>query len=271
MRHAVTKLVLSLTSSAAILAAPATTFAEDAGEPVKVACAGEHSTNSVHVDDADEYPPRLQALLAPGYEVMNFGFPRATVKTENITFVGAVPFLQTVEYANSVAFGPDIVIVGPFGRHDSAANYADVASIDRQKFTAGLEAIVRAYQALDSKPVIYLALPIPFPSGTGEGVISAVVLPATNDVARTFHLPVIDHWSAFLGKRDLFSDPDHFTPDGIQRMAEVVRDALRSAGAGSTPARSSGCAVGCAAVPPWGLAVAVVAAAWYGIRKRKKG
>src|SRR3954467_4915735 len=61
---------------------------------IKVACGGEHSTNSVHVDDADESPPRLQALLGPGYQVMNFGFPRATVQTENLTFPNAMPFVQ---------------------------------------------------------------------------------------------------------------------------------------------------------------------------------
>jgi hypothetical protein len=217
------------------------------GDVIKVACGGEHSTNSVHVDDADEYPPRLQALLGPAYQVMNFGFPRATVQTENLTFPNAMPFVQTMEFMASLAFAPDVVVLGPFGRHDSAANYADPAAIDRQKFTAGLEAIVRAYQALPRKPTIYLALPIPFPFGTGEGVMSAVVLPATRDVAQRLGLPVIDHWSVFLGKRELFADPDHFTPDGIQRMAQVVQAAIApgtvdgGAPAGGAPARASGC------------------------------
>src|SRR5690242_19227511 len=105
---------------------------------IKVACAGEHTTNSVYIADQDEYPAQLQALLGPGYQVMNFGYPRATVQTENITFPNAQPLAQTMEFAASLAFGPDIVVLGPFGRHDSAADYANPAAIDRAKFTAGL-------------------------------------------------------------------------------------------------------------------------------------
>lgn len=240
---------LLLLAGFASLALPCAARADVGVDVVKVACAGEHSTNSVHVDDADEYPPRLQALLGAGYQVMNFGFPRATVQTENITFPNAMPYLQTMEFMASLAFAPDVVVLGPFGRHDSAANYADSAAIDRARFTAGLEAIVRAYQALPHQPTIYLALPIPFPFGTGEGVMSAVVLPATRDVAQRLNLPVIDHWNVFLGKRELFADPDHFTPDGIQRMAQVVQAAIApgtvdgGAPSGAAPARASGCTV----------------------------
>jgi acyl-CoA thioesterase I len=286
----VTKVVFSIVLAAATLVPPAA-LADDGGAAIdapvagggpviKVACAGEHSTNSVYVADGDEYPARLQALLGTGYQVMNFGYPRATVQTEGITFPNAMALIQTMEFSSSVAYAPDIVILGPFGRHDSAANYADPAAIDRPRFTAGLEAIVRAYQALPSKPTIYLALPIPYPSGTGEGVMSAVVLPATRDVARSFHLPVIDHWSVFLGKGDLFSNADHFTPDGIQRMAEVVRDSLASAGDAGAPsappdaasppaARSSGCAVARAPARPWGLALVVVTVL-FRLRKRHR-
>jgi hypothetical protein len=264
--------VLTVLVAAGASAEDGGTTTDDGGAPIKIACAGEHTTNSVYVDDKDEYPARLQALLGAGYQVMNFGFPRATVQTENITFPNAVPLLQTMEFAASVAFAPDIVVLGPFGRHDSAANYGDPAAIDRQKFTTGLENIVRAYQGLPSKPTIYLALPVPYPSGTGQGVMSAVVLPATRDVARAFHLPVVDHWDFFLGKAELFSNPDHFTPDGIQRMTEVVRDALFSAGdagapgpapdaaVGSSSSRSSGCAVtGSAPFPPGPLLLILAA------------
>jgi lysophospholipase L1-like esterase len=231
-----------------LMAAAAPAVAQDGGPVVvKVACAGEHTTNSVYVADQDEYPARLQALLGAAYQVMNFGYPRATVQTENLTFPNAMPLVQTMEFAASLAYGPDVVVIGPFGRHDSAADYASAAAIDRQKFTAGLTALVRAYRGLPRPPAIYLALPVPYPSGTGEGVMSAVVLPATRDVARSEGLPVIDYWTRFLGKPELFSNADHFTPEGIQRQAELVRDALLShgdAGASSASAASSGCAVG---------------------------
>jgi MYXO-CTERM domain-containing protein len=251
--------------------------AMDGAAPIKVACAGEHTTNSVYVDDAEEYPARLQALLGGGYQVMNFGYPRATVQTENITFPNAMPLVQTMEFAASLAYRPDIVVIGPFGRHDSAADYANVAAIDRQKFTAGLQAIVRAYRALPGSPRIYLALPVPYPFGTGEGVMSAVVLPATRDVARIEGLPVIDHWSYFLGKRELFSNADHFTPDGIQRMAELVRDTILAQGDGGAPAgggapataSSSGCSL--ASGTPAALAPVILLAALLLRRRRRAG
>ena len=60
--------------------------------------------------------------------------------------------------------------------------------------------------------------------------MSAVVLPATQEVAAKHALPEVDHWNVFLGKPELFVNADHFTPDGIQRMAETVRAALQSSG-----------------------------------------
>lgn len=193
----------------------------------KIACAGEHSTQSAFVADTDEYPALLQALLGADFEVVNFGYRRATVQTDGPSlYPMSTPYLQTVEFQQSLAFAPDVVVLGPFGRHDSNAQYADAGSIDRVKFTAGLKAICDAYAALPKKPRVLLALPVPYPFGAGDGVMSQVVLPATHDVAAQLQLQEVNHWDVALGHPELFLDPDHFTDAGIARMAATVRDAL---------------------------------------------
>jgi alpha-L-fucosidase 2 len=194
---------------------------------LRVACAGEHSTQSAFVADPDEYPALLQPLLGAGYQVGNFGYRRATVQLDGPSlYPASTPYLQTAEYQNSVVFQPDVVILGPFGRHDCNLEYADAGSIDRAKFTTGLKNIVAAYRALPKPPRILIALPIPYANGDGVGVMHEVVLPATHEVATELGLAEIDHWNTFLGQPVLFANPDHFTDAGIELMAATVRDAL---------------------------------------------
>src|SRR6185436_20065552 len=105
-----------------------------AAAPIKVACIGEHTTHS-HAFPAlnretqpvgmQEYPALLQTRLGAGYDVRNFGDCCASV-TQGYSTVGQEnhPYVQGSNagdgpaYNESIAFLPDIVVIGSWGRHD---------------------------------------------------------------------------------------------------------------------------------------------------------
>jgi len=94
--------------------------------PIKVACVGEHTTHG-HAFPAtnrenqppgmQEYPTQLQTMLGPGYDVRNFGDCCASVlqgyavQETHPYVLGSNPG-EGPGYAESIAFLPDIVIIG---------------------------------------------------------------------------------------------------------------------------------------------------------------
>ena len=95
----------------------------------KVACCGEHTTHSSHPAFLPEYPGRVGELLGADYEVENFGFATAVVTAA----VGdpakegggkARVYSETEEAAACAAFAPDIIVLGPFGKHDALGPFS---------------------------------------------------------------------------------------------------------------------------------------------------
>src|SRR5882672_8443902 len=121
-------------SSAALAAALAWNGGRTAdAAPLKVACIGEHTTHSHHFPALNresqpvgmqEYPAMLQTLLGANYQVRNFGDCCGTVlqgytPQETHPYVlGALSAAEGPGYNESVAFAPDIVVIGSWGRHD---------------------------------------------------------------------------------------------------------------------------------------------------------
>src|SRR5438045_944868 len=100
--------------------------------PIKVACIGEQTTHG-HAYPANnresqpvgmqEYPAQLQTMLGAGYDVRNFGDCCATVQ-QGYTPAETHPYINGSNtndgpgYKESIAFLPDIVVIGSWGRHD---------------------------------------------------------------------------------------------------------------------------------------------------------
>ncbi len=241
--------------------------AESAAAPLKVACIGEHTTHS-HAFPADnreaqppgmqEYPAQLQTLLGPGYEVRNFGDCCATVLQgytpqpgETHPYVNGTNPNDGVGYKESIAFLPDVVIIGSWGRHDWGLAKATTDQVfTLQGFQDGYDDLVKRYQALASHPKIFVSLPIPILNGQGDvpdqGVKTSDVLPSVNAVATKYELPVIDLYGPFLNHQELFKQPpdpnaegegEHITAAGVTVLANAVfaamqKDLQASAGSG---------------------------------------
>jgi len=207
-----------------------------------------------------EYPAQLQTLLGPGYQVRNFGDCCGTVLQgytpqagETHPYVNGTNPNDGVGYKESIAFLPDIVIIGSWGRHDWGLAKATTDQVfTPQGFQDGYDDLVKRYQALASHPKIFVSLPIPILNGQGDvpdqGVKTSDVLPLVNAIATKYQLPVVDFYQPFLNHPELFKqapDPnsegegEHVTAAGNTVMANAVfaamqKDLQASGGAGGT-------------------------------------
>jgi hypothetical protein len=213
--------------------------------PIKVACIGEHTTHSDLYPTANreqqppgmqEYPRILQDLMGSGYDVRNFGDCCASV-ISGYAKSETHPYLSGGNYKNSVAFAPDIVVIGSWGRHDwGLSAMTALAAFTIEKFQADYETLVKAYLALPNPPKIYCSLPIPIlagQDGPDDGYKTSPAADAIKVVAAKYNLPTIDLFSAFLGHPELYrakpmsdSEGEHVNDAGMQKLAELVHAAL---------------------------------------------
>jgi hypothetical protein len=98
----------------------------------RVACCGEHTTHSGHPAFLPEYPARVAASLGAAgkeYAVSNFGFPTAVV-TEAVSRPAeagggkARLYSETEPARLCAAWRPDVVVLGPFGKHDALGPFS---------------------------------------------------------------------------------------------------------------------------------------------------
>src|SRR5262249_40803192 len=147
-----------------------------AAAPIKVACIGEHTTHS-HAFPAmnreaqpvgmQEYPAMLQTQLGTTYQVRNFGDCCATV-TQGYSTVGQEthPYVQGSNagdgpgYTESLAFLPDIVVIGSWGRHDWGKAKASTETWSLPKFQQDYDDLVQRYMNLSTHPRIFVSLPV---------------------------------------------------------------------------------------------------------------
>jgi acyl-CoA thioesterase I len=235
-----TRLVVGHALFAGLLAA-----ATPAAAQIKVAVIGPQHVHSHQLTRDKEFPAMLQVLLGPGYTVGNFGDCCATVlrgyprQRETHPYLeGGESYGELMNFKDSVKFMPDVVIIAPFGKHDTEiANQLYKGVLDRRRFQMDYDALVATYLDLPSKPKVYVSLPIPIPFGMPAGVTTSVMLPAVREVAAARQLPVIDLYTPFLDKRALYKDETHVTNnEGLHLIADTVFAAMKAASDAGAPA-----------------------------------
>ncbi len=205
----------------------------------RVACIGEQTTHSFHRQNDPEYPLFLGELLdrdfkvdttrshpnaggflyggGTNYRIGNFGHPRGTVLDHALENPKAI--LRSDELKLAEAFAPQVVILGPFGDHES------LTKVSMDGFARDLRTLVDRIAGFDSKPTIFVALPLSR-GGTDDDANYRRIHEETDQVARERKLPVIDLWSAFLGRKEYYQDATHLTVAGRQHLAAVIAYAV---------------------------------------------
>ena len=223
--------------------------------PIKVACIGEHTTHGHAFPPTNresqpvgmqEYPAQLQTMLGPGYDVRNFGDCCGSV-LQGYAVQETHPYVLGANngdgpgYKESIAFLPDIVIIGSWGRHDWGLNKAAAEVWSLSGFQDGYDDLVKRYQALSSHPKIFVSYPIPILNGQGDvpdqGVTTSSVLPAFDFIANKYNLPIIDLYHQFLNHKELYRQPpdpnnegegEHANPAGLTVIAKTVYAAMQA-------------------------------------------
>ena len=119
---------------------------------IRVACVGDSITEGTY------YPADLRTLLGTNYTVGNFGVGGSAVSLDS-----GKPYMKEHAFQHAKAFQPNIVII-MLGANDASPNNF----IGNESFVEDYVKLVREFQALSSKPKIYIVKPPPvFGNGTG--------------------------------------------------------------------------------------------------------
>jgi hypothetical protein len=207
----------------------------------KIACIGEATTHSAHRIHDPEYPEFMGRFLdvdfkvdptpknpldggmlfggGTNYRIGNFGLPTGTaIETDSAEVETAI---TSPRLTDAEKFGPDVVILGPYGPHEP---YAGV-SVDN--FLPDLRKLAARVVAFPNKPAVFLALPIAR-YGEDNDTIRRRIHDWTVQVATEMKLPSIDLWTEFMGKRSEFYDQNHLAEAGRQRMGNFIGAAVKS-------------------------------------------
>ncbi len=190
---------------------------------VNIACVGNGVTYGIGVENRvkNNYPQQFQYLLGANYKVTNFGVVNAPVLNSGIN-----GYTKTAAFKKSHDFNPNIVFV-ELGL--DAIKSSDTAFISN--FTNTLEDIVQSYTNSSARPRIVLLLPLPIflkdSSLFNNEFIKNKIIPKIQKLAYEKDLEVLDLFSMFIDREDLFLDKVHPSSLGgtliSKRLYELVK------------------------------------------------
>ncbi len=187
-------------------------------EPVvKVACVGNSITqgSTIKNEHRDSYPGLLSQMLGKRYEVRNYGFSGRTMLDK-----GNLPYMKEQMYQDALAFCPDIVTI-KLGTNDTKPMNWQY----KEEYPKNLETMVRAFQALESHPKIYICYPVPAYSldwGINDSIIRTEVCPYIDSIAALTGAQVVDLYQPFTNHPELFNDRIHPNEEGALGIATIL-------------------------------------------------
>lgn len=177
----------------------------------RVACIGDSIT------ELSGYPNILQQSLGDSFTVGNFGACGTTVSLDSES-----PYMQSRAYTSAKDFQPDHAVV-MLGTNDANPNFDSHYS----GFVADYLLLIEALKAIASKPKVWLVRP-PYvfdESWLSGRVLSSIIIPAVDEVAKQAKRPVIDVYSA-TDNPGLFFDGVHPNDEGAETIANVIHQTI---------------------------------------------
>jgi lysophospholipase L1-like esterase len=192
--------------------------------PIRVACVGDSITFGHRVADPEHnsYPAQLAVSLGDKWQVRNFGVNGATALKK-----GTRPYNEQPAFRDVLSFEPNVIVI-ELGTNDTNAKSWPS---HKDEFIADYLDLIRNFQALKTKPRIYLIRPTPLFRDRGkvydsDKILTGEVIPRIDEIARRKHLPLIDLYAALDNKGALFPDGVHPNAEGARLMAQKVYQAL---------------------------------------------
>jgi len=183
------------------------------GRPIRVACIGDSITFGLGIPDpADTYPARLQDLLGTTlFEVQSFGLSGAKI------FTSSLKYENSPEFANALAFQPDIVICN-LGLND----VNDWGQITRDGFLTEYRHLMDAFASLPTDPALIIwheIAPI-FTSVAGSPDLLALI-ELIGECASYMGVKNVDMSQPLAGHPEwFFGDGIHPNETGARKIAE---------------------------------------------------
>ena len=186
-------------------------------ELTRVACVGDSIT------EITSYVSTLQAKMNQTSTIGNFGASGATVSLSSVE-----PYLLENISKDAQSFQPAtiIILLGTNDARQDVYPYIDT-------FVSDYKVLISKFQALESNPKIYLALPPPIFNNTIGISISHLadeVIPRIRQVANETGLPLIDTYTSMLNHPEYFVDGVHPNDDGARVIAETIYKEICSTG-----------------------------------------
>ncbi|HWZ36074.1 MAG TPA: GDSL-type esterase/lipase family protein, partial [Mucilaginibacter sp.] len=191
---------------------------------IKVACIGNSVTYGFGIKNREQecYPAKLQVLLGNDYDVKNFGHSGATLLKK-----GHTPYYKTPEFANAIAFTPDIAIIH-LGLNDTdPRDWPDY----HDDFEADYAWLIDAFKKANPAIKIYICRLTPifsghprFKSGTRDWYWQIQDLIPV--IAKTNHTGLIDLHKPLYARPDLFADNIHPDNEGASILATTIYHAI---------------------------------------------
>ncbi|MDX1680518.1 MAG: GDSL-type esterase/lipase family protein [Akkermansiaceae bacterium] len=185
-------------------------------KPIKVACVGASITQGPRKGN---YPEQLQAMLGDQWEVGNFGHSGFTLLKK-----GDRSYWKSPRYQKALEFEPDVVIIN-LGTNDAKPQNWQ----HKEEFIADYKQLVASFQALETKPRIYICRPCPV-FGKGAFRIKpenmAEQRPMTESIIKELAVGMIDMNAPLEDRPELIPDKIHPNKAGYRVMAATAYEAL---------------------------------------------
>jgi acyl-CoA thioesterase-1 len=184
-------------------------------DKIRVACVGDSITEGTY------YPLHLWMLLGENYTVGIFGVGGSTASLDS-----EKPYINNITFQDAKEFKPTIVII-MLGTNDANPTIAR----GNESLVEDYGRLVSEFQALSTKPKIYIVKPPPIFSNStvpNAQYFADNVIPNIEQMAKQYDLPIIDVYSALMSHSDFFPDGVHPNDEGAKLIANVIFKAITS-------------------------------------------
>jgi len=190
-----------------------------AADPIRVACVGDSITQGAGAGNGMSYPSQLQTVLGEGYKVGNFGVSGRTLMQS-----GDHPYRKEAKYQQALEMLPQVVVI-MLGTNDSKPhNWTHEAD-----FVGDYRELVKSFQALSSKPKVFVCRPCPVPGAGNFGINEENVqkiIARLDPLAKELQCEVIDMHAALADKPEMLPDRVHPNTEGAGEMAKAAAKAI---------------------------------------------